>query len=174
MSLFPLIHFDPISVAQANSALTVWGHRMGPLERPFQSIDRAHGLFHGDQLVAVTVTSTLICARVGGGLQHINRGNALELSRLCADRPGLCRVALRLWREFVFPSLGVPIAISYQDADLHTGNTYRFDGWERIGYSRAGGVDRRSGRPSRNKHIWAWPRGASNRLRAAPATNQGE
>ena len=167
MSLFPLIRFDPIDIALANDALAAWGHRMGPLERPFQSFDRAHGLFHGDHLVAVTVTSSLICAQVGGGLSHITRANALELSRLCADRPGLCRVALRLWREFVFPGLGVPIAISYQDADIHSGNTYRFDGWERVGRSRAGGTDRRSGRRSRNKIIWAWPRGACSSIAQA-------
>lgn len=73
-------------------------------------------------------------------------------------------MALRLWREFVFPGLGVPIVISYQDADLHNGNTYRFDGWERIGYARAGGDDSRSGRKARNRWIWAWPRGVAHQL----------
>lgn len=102
--------------------------------------------------------------RRGGGLGHLNRSNCLELSRLCADRPRICRVALRLWDEFVFPGLGVPIVISYQDADLHSGATYRFDGWERVGFARAGGDDSRSGRKARNKHIWAWPRGACAQL----------
>ena len=38
-----------------------------------------------------------------------------------ADRPGLCRVVLRLWRELVFPFTGYEYAISYQDEQLHTG-----------------------------------------------------
>lgn len=67
MSLFPLIRFDPITSGQTNDALERWSHRMGPLNRPFQSIDRYHGLFHTEQLVAVVTTSSLICARVGGG-----------------------------------------------------------------------------------------------------------
>jgi len=55
----------------------------------------------------------------------------------------------------VFPALGYPFAISYQDADLHNGNTYRFDGWKRIGRSKSG-VDTRSGRKGRDKIIWLW------------------
>lgn len=162
--MFPMVRFDPISIGVANDGLVAWAHKMGPLNRPFQSLDLGHGLFHGDDLVACTTTSTLMNRNIGGGLTHITRANALELSRLCAVRPGLCRVALRLWREFVFPGLGVPIVISYQDADLHNGNTYRFDGWERLAYCR-GTPDRRSGREARNKYVWAWPRGASALLR---------
>ena len=162
--MFPLVRFDPISIAVANDGLTAWAHRMGPLNRPFQSSDTGHGLFHGDELVACTTTSTLMTRNIGGGLTHITRANAMELSRLCAVRPGLCRVALRLWREFVFSGLGVPIVISYQDSDLHNGNTYRFDGWEKIGFCRAGGNDPRSGRLARNRNVWAWPRGMSAQL----------
>ena len=86
----------------------------------------------------------------------MNRDNTIELSRLCASRGGLCRVALRLWREFVFPAMGYEFAVSYQDADLHNGNTYRFDGWERVGRARSG-TDTRSGRPGRDKWVWVWP-----------------
>ena len=85
------------------------------------------------------------------------RDNTIELARLCATRSGLCRVALRLWREFVFPTLGYQVAVSYQDADLHNGSTYRFDGWRRVGFSRGGSVDQRTGRVGRNKWIWVWP-----------------
>ena len=94
---------------------------------------------------------------VGGGLKYLTRENSIELSWLCAARSGLCRVALRLWREFAFPSLGVRFAVSYQDADLHKGHTYRFDGWTRRAYSRSG-TDTRSGRPGRNKYVWVWER----------------
>ena len=105
----------------------------------------------------MTTTAHLICKCVGGGMRHLTRENTIELARLCAVRPGLCRVALRLWREGVFPLLGYQTAISYQDADLHNGNTYRFDGWQRIAYSRSG-TDTRSGRKGRNKWIWLWER----------------
>jgi hypothetical protein len=51
-----------------------------------------------------------------------------------------------------------------QDAAQHRGNLYRFDGWRRAGYSRAGGTDRRSGRPGRHKWIWVWPPEAAEAL----------
>ena len=159
MSLFPFVSFDSVPLAVANECLTMWGHRMGPLSRPMGGDVAVHALMHEGRPVAVVTTSTLIRERVGGGLAHLTRENTVELSRLCAERPGLCRVALRLWREFVFPPLGFPVAISYQDADLHSGNTYRFDGWERVAFARAGGDDPRSGRKARNRFVWAWPRG---------------
>jgi antitoxin VapB len=153
-SLLPLVTFDSISLGRANECLTAWGHRMGPLQRGNQR-GWHFALFFGGKPVAVTMTSTLIRECVGGGLRHLTRDNCIELSRLCAERPGLCRVALRLWREFAFPLLDYRYAISYQDANLHSGNTYRFDGWRRVGYSHSG-TDTRSGRRGRNKWIWVW------------------
>lgn len=94
---------------------------------------------------------------VGGGLAHLNRSNTVELSRLCAPRKGLCRLGIRLWREFVFPRLGKNFAISYADSDLHSGATYRFDGWGRSPRKSHSGTDRRSGRQGRNKWVWVWP-----------------
>lgn len=70
MSLFPLIRFDPIDEDQANDALRRWEHRMGPVERPYDS-PRVHGLFHAEQLVALTYTSTLIRECVGGGARPL-------------------------------------------------------------------------------------------------------
>ncbi|CAN7725860.1 hypothetical protein [Mesorhizobium sp. LjRoot246] len=62
-----------------------------------------------------------------------SRHEAIELSQLCAARPDLSRVMLRMWRAFVFPTLcqecGFVWAVSYQDAPIHAGNLYRFDGW---------------------------------------------
>ncbi|RWC92894.1 MAG: hypothetical protein EOS73_35315, partial [Mesorhizobium sp.] len=62
-----------------------------------------------------------------------SRHEAIELSRLCAARPDLSRVTLCMWRAFVFPALcqesGFVWAVSYQDAAIHAGNLYRFDGW---------------------------------------------
>lgn len=133
-----LVRFTAIELEDANEALLRWGHKMGPLCRPF-GIATCHGLFYREELLALTTTSHLICENIGGGLNTLTRDNCIELSRLCAERRGLCRVALRLWREFVFPELDYEYAISYQDADLHNGNTYRFDGWERADQNRGAG-----------------------------------
>ena len=142
-------------MAAANNCLRAWGHKMGALERGNES-GVHYALMHEGRPVAVAMTSGLIRECVGGGNRHLTRENCMELSRLCAERPGLCRVALRLWREFVFPKLGVENAISYQDADMHNGNTYRFDGWKRIGDIARSGTDQRSGRNGRNKWVWHW------------------
>lgn len=153
-SIFPMVKYDQISLNIANECLKAWGHRMGPLRRGNQDA-WCHALIFEGRAVAVTTASYLIAPRVGGA-GWLTRENAIELSRLCANRPSLCRVVLRLWREFVFPSLGFDWAISYQDADLHTGNIYRFDGWRRVGYTHSG-RDTRSGRQGRNKYVWVWP-----------------
>lgn len=153
MTLFPLVTFEAISDDEANRCLVAWWHKMGPLNRPMDS-GAAFALMEDGSPLAVAIHSSLIRETVATA-PELNRENCIELSRLCASRPGLCRVALRLWREFVFPTLGYDFAISYQDADLHNGNTYRFDGWKRIGFSHSG-VDKRSGRKGRNKWIWKW------------------
>lgn len=85
----------------------------------------------------------------------MTRANTVELSRLCAAEPWACRVALRLWRECVFPGTGAQYAVSYQDAVIHSGNVYRFDGWSRSGFS-SGGTVIWSGRRGRRKWIWVW------------------
>jgi len=159
-SFFPLVSFECVHLDIANEMLVAWGHRMGPLRRPMGD-DDAHMLYHEGRPVAVATTSSLIRQRVGGGLGHITRTDAVELSRLCAERTGLCRVALRLWREFVLPTRA-RVGVSYQDADMHTGNTYRFDGWRRAAYSRSHGTDPRSGRAGRNKWIWVYPPAAAD------------
>lgn len=162
----PLYVFDEIELAEANALLLRWGHKMGPLERG-NTAGVHYALFERGEPVAVAMAATLIRECVGGGNQDLTRENTIELARLCAARAGLCRVALRLWREGVFPAMrliGRPyqVAISYQDADLHNGNTYRFDGWRRIGVSRSG-TDQRSGSRGRNKVIWAWGPGLASR-----------
>jgi hypothetical protein len=149
------VTFDSVSLADANLMLESWGHKMGACKRG-NARGWSHALMHQGEPVAVTVTASLIRETVGGA-PHLNRGNCIELARLCAARPGLCRVALRLWREFVFPTLPYEFAMSYQDADLHNGNTYRFDGWKRVSFSRSG-KDTRSGRQGRNKWVWVWTR----------------
>ena len=152
-SLAAIVSFEPVPLGVANGLLEMWGHKMGECKRG-DSKGLSHALMHNGRPVAVTITSSLIRETVGNA-PHLTRSNCIELSRLCAERSGLCRVALRLWREFVFPSLGYEWAISYCDADLHNGNTYRFDGWERIAFARSG-TDSRSGRLGRNKWVWVW------------------
>jgi hypothetical protein len=136
--------FRAIHRSHLNLLLVEWEHRMGPVRRPNRGW--SHGLFHGDVPVAVVATDRLIRERVA------------DLDRTAA-RPDLSRVALRLWRAFVFPAIcaegGYGWAVSYQDALLHSGNLYRFDGWVTIGRSRSG-VDKRTARQGRSKVIWGW------------------
>lgn len=153
--MFPLATFEPIPLAAANDLLEKWGHRMGALNRGNSGSLHAHALVVNGCPVSLVTTSSLIRERVGGGLGHMTRENTIELSRLCACEPWACRVALRLWRELVFPGIGVEFAVSYQDACMHTGNLYRFDGWKRAGFSSSG-TDTRSGRKGRRKWIWVW------------------
>ena len=152
-SCFSDVCFRAIHRSDLNLLLVEWEHRMGPVRRPNRGW--SHGLFHGDVPVAVVATDRLIRERVAG----LNRTEAIELSRLAAARPDLSRVVLRLWRAFVFPAIcaegGYGWAVSYQDALLHTGNLYRFDGWVMIGRSRSG-VDKRTARQGRSKVIWGW------------------
>jgi len=153
LTIFPAVRFCQIGRVALNERLLAWGHRMGPVRRPTGGW--SHGLFRDDELVAVVATDTLIRPHVAG----LTRQEAIELSRLCAARPDLSRVALRLWRAFVFPALcqrhGFRWAISYQDAHAHSGNLYRFDVWTRLATSRSG-TDSRSGRRGRSKVIWGW------------------
>ena len=150
------ICFSPVSLAVANECLERWNHRMGPLRRGNSGALGCHALFEDGAPVLVVTTSSLIRETVAASDGMLTRKNTIELSRLCAAHPGLCRVGLRLWREFVFPKLGFEFAVSYQDSDLHTGATYRFDGWTVLGTSRSG-TDTRSGRKGRRKRIWIWP-----------------
>lgn len=159
--LAPMATLQECSIAEANELLVAWGHKMGPLNRAINGEPGAHVLLFETRPMAVTTTSTLVREGVGGGLRELlTRDNTLELSRLCAARPAINRAMLRLWRECVFPRFDTPFAISYQDADLHNGDTYRFDGWLRMAYEPSHGVDQRSGRRGRNKWIWGWPRAA--------------
>lgn len=155
MFIPPIVAVREIELSDANRALVDWGHRMGACRRPHGN-RWAHGLFADSELVAVTVTCSLISPTCAG----LDRSEAVELARLCAERPDLCRVMLRLWREFIFPPLskhrGFQWAVSYQDEALHTGDTYRFDGWVRLKERARSGTDTRSGRPGRTKAIWGW------------------
>lgn len=155
MLIAPLVSMDSIDLSDLNRCLVAWGHKMGPWARPDYGRARFHGLRHDGELVSVLASDQLQRERVAG----FSRDEAFELGRVCAVREHLNRAALRLWREFVFPALcrehGWQWCISYQDAALHTGDLYRFDGWVRLATSRSG-TDARSGRKGRSKVIWGW------------------
>ena len=154
--LFPVAALVVASQEEAGDLLRRWGHKMGPCDRPAGFGMWCHVLQHEGRPVALTVTAALVRECVGGGLGHLTRQNTVELARVCAVRPGLCRAMLRLWRELVFPGLGYSHAISYQDAALHRCDLYRFDGWRRLAATRASGTDRRSGRKGRPRVVWGW------------------
>ena len=154
MLVDPLLSFDTISKDDLNRCLIAWDHKMGPWNRPpFR--EWFYGLRHNGDLVGVTAAAELVKEPVAG----FRRSDAFELGRLCSGRPHLNRLVLRMWREFVFPAIcaqhGFTWAISYQDANVHTGNTYRFVGWVMLGRSRSG-TDQRSGAIGRDKIIWGW------------------
>lgn len=155
MLIAPVVHVDAINRDMLNDCLAGWGHRMGPLRRPVYMNEWLYGLFHNGECVAVAAAAQLIGTHAGG----LSRSEAFELARLCAVRPHINRGWLRIWREFVAPAIarqhGYRFVISYQHKTMHSGNLYRFDGWQRIGESRSGS-DKRSGRRGYSKVIWCW------------------
>lgn len=155
----PIATLQECDADDANALLREWRHKMGPLRRGDSGYAKpgVYVLLHESQPLAVATHSTLIRETCGGGLDFITRDNGVELSRLCAVRPGLCRVMLRMWRELIFPQLGYEYAISYQDADMHNGNTYRFDGWKRSPRISSSGTDTRaSGLAQKGRRKWVW------------------
>jgi hypothetical protein len=151
----PLVGFDAIERPDLNRCLIAWDHKMGAWERAENFPEWLHGMRHNGDLVGVLASAALIRERVAG----FNRSEAIELGRVCAARPALCRAIVRLWREFVFPAIcaahGYSWVISYQDAVEHTGGLYRFDGWIKLGVSSSG-TDPRGGRSGRRKVIWGF------------------
>ena len=172
--LFPMVSLNPIDLTKANELLALWGHKMGPISRPMKGSvvsgggDTAFGLFEETEIIGVFVVSTLIRENVATR-PDLNRSNTIELSRVVAARPGICRLLVRMFREFVLPRLPYKFAISYQDAKQHTGDLYRFDGWARIAASRSG-PDSRSGRQGRSKIIWGWPANEILNVSESPVT----
>lgn len=147
MALFEkqaLAEYCAIELAEANDFLIAHQHKMGAINRPM-GLQLPHGLYASGRLVGVTVTADLAAKKVAGFERH----QAIELARVCASEPWVNRLLVRLWRETVLPEMrknrGADlIGLSYQDAVLHSGNLYRFDGWTSIATSRSG-TDRRSG-----------------------------
>lgn len=155
----PLVDMVAIDRGQLNACLVDWQHTIGPLCRPPYALEAIYALREAGQPVAVVAFSETVRETIGN--TRLRREEVVELSRLCAVRPRLCRVMLRLATESLFPSIsrsvGRPWLISYQDEGAHSGDTYRFDGWCVIGGGGRGGPDSRSGRPGRKLKMWGWP-----------------
>lgn len=167
MLVSPLAHLEAIPRETLNRHLIEWGHKMGPYTRPSYALEAHHALFEHGRPIAVSASGATVREVVGQ--TQLRREDVIELTRLCACRPDLCRAMLRLWREIVFPALaavhGRQIAVSYQDEALHTGDLYRFDGWILLGKGGRGGPDTRTGRPGRKMKIWGWSGDAAVRQR---------
>lgn len=145
---FPIVGLTPIEPAEANAYLREWGHKLGPVNRPFRM--EAWALEVDGRPVCVAVSASTVSSEVAayrdepgpdGKPRRVEVGRwrrteAVELARLCAE-PGntwVNRAMLRLWREVLAPRWAcwpVKAAISYSKNATHTGDLYRFDGWEK-------------------------------------------
>jgi len=158
----PMAGAYPIDLDEANRMLTAWGHRLGPVNRPFRS--EAWSLDVGERAVAVAVTCSTVSSTVAG----YRLGEVVELARLCAE-PGNTwanRVLLRLWREVLAPAWAlwpVRAAVSYSHNAMHRGDIYRTDGWERVRTDAGFSGKEAWGRPgyamgatAGSKTLWLW------------------
>ena len=136
----PIAGVYPTPLDDANRLLVDWGHRLGPCNRPFHQ--EAFRLDVGSRPVAVAISASTVSAHAGGYDRH----ELVELARQAACEPWASRVMLRLWRETLaplWPCWPVRAAISYSKNSMHTGDLYRFDGWEKFtvnGGSGGGGT----------------------------------
>ena len=127
----PMAALVPLSVPVTNDLLVRWGHRFGPVHRPFRS--EAFALEVDGVPVALAVSASVVSGTVAG----FRRQEAVELARLCAspEHRWATRVMLRLWREVCAPRWKcwpVRVAVAYSQNAHHLGDVYRFDGWRRV------------------------------------------
>lgn len=127
------VFFAPISKREANELLVVWDHPLGPFNRSFGY--QAWGLAVDGQAVAVAVSGSTVGATSCG----YRRRQVVDLARIARHprHPGVMRVMLRLWRDYLAPKWEdkywpVDAAVSYA-LPGKTGNLYRFDGWRKYG-----------------------------------------
>ena len=161
MNLFPLASFDVIDNAEADGLLVEWGHWLGGCNRPFGR--HSFGLYLlGVGLISVAVSASTVNANCGGW----PRKEVVELAR-CASHPRYrwgTRICLRLWRELAPAAWSrdywpVKACVSYSNAIRHTGNLYRFDGWEKIADVKGGtaGGSWQRGKKYAPKAVWQFP-----------------
>lgn len=160
-SLYPIVSFDLVDNDAADKLLVDWGHWLGGCNRPFGRQSFALAVL-GVGAVSVAVSAST----VNGRCAEFERQECVELARL-ASHPGYrwaSRVCLRLWRE-IAPACWaakywpVRACVSYSNNARHTGNLYRFDGWQRWGTSKpskGGGGWTRPRKDGEAKTVWVW------------------
>jgi len=135
------LFFGKLKKDQANDLIAAFGHPLGPFTRPFGY--QAWGLAIDGQAVAVAISGSTVGATSAG----YKRRQVVDLARIARhpDHPGVMRVMLRLWRDYLAPRWDygdgqVQAAVSYA-LPGKAGNLYRFDGWKLHGYCKpwAGG-----------------------------------
>jgi hypothetical protein len=158
----PICGLFPVDLERANALLVEWGHRLGPVNRPFRS--EAFVLNLDGRAIAAAVSASIVSDTVAG----YGRQEVVELARLGRDpaHPWVLRVMLRLWREVCAPRWAcwpVRAAISYSKNSMHAGDMYRFDGWEKgrtdCGSSGGGAWSRKRYAEDAvhgSKTLWLW------------------
>jgi hypothetical protein len=125
----PMVGLYPTTMATANGLLVAWGHKLGPVHRPFRQ--EAFALELDGDVLAIATSGSIVNGPVAG----YERDEVVELTRLASSVPWANRIMLRLWREACAPRWGswpVRAAISYSHNAMHRGDIYRFDGWEKV------------------------------------------
>lgn len=124
-----IVRCRPAPLDEANQWVTAWGHRLGPVHRPFGP--QGLRLEWQDAPLAVAIAASSVSNTVAG----YRCQELVECARLCAREPWANRVMLRLWRECcapLWPYWPVQAAMSYSHNAMHTGHLYRLDGWTKV------------------------------------------
>lgn len=165
-SLIPAVAVEPIDIAAANYLLSEWGHYLGPCNRPFGQ--QAFALHTDGNPISVAVSASMVSKHASDDDGNVvaTRGETVELARLCSSERWATRVMVRLWREVLaqtWPHWPVSKAIAYHQNDRHTGDVYRFDGWEKVnsncGSSGGGAWSRKryaADAAYGKKSLWLW------------------
>lgn len=155
LALWPVLTLSEVPLRQANALLRRWHHDRGTLRRPSGS--QSWLLAIDDEPVAVAISAFPVSATAAG----YDRAELVELARQASANGWANRVMIRLWREVCAPRwrYATPAAaISYSD-ERHTGDLYRFDGWELAAdgcRSGGGGSWSRAQAPGDRKRLWLW------------------
>jgi hypothetical protein len=126
----PICGVYPMDVDEANTLLVTWGHRLGKCHRPFGQ--QAFCLRVQGQPISLAISASIVSATVA---EYV-RQRVVECARLCSHPQASWanRLMLRLWREVcapLWPYWSVDALVSYSQNAHHSGNLYRFDGWQR-------------------------------------------
>jgi hypothetical protein len=170
----PMAALTVLTMDDANRLLAAWGHKLGPIHRPFTM--EAYALELDGRPIAVAVSASTVSSHIAGWWKlatkeepvRYTRQEVVELARCAASptAPWANRVMLRLWREVCAPrwrDWPVIAAVSYSHNGLHTGQLYRFDGWTKVNDrcgSNGGGTYSRpryaTDAVQGRKSLWIW------------------